>query len=71
MKSNLIVRTGLIAGLALGFAPTPLQGQRGGAFGPVAPRAQQRTYVLEDTGAELPYALFVSSKVTNDQPRVR
>ncbi len=67
MKSNRMVRTGLIGWLALGFASTPLTAQRG-AFGPVDPRAQQRTYVLEETGEELPYAVFVSSKVTSDRP---
>lgn len=32
------------------------------------PRVQNRTYLFEDTGEQMPYSLFVSSKVTNDQP---
>jgi poly(3-hydroxybutyrate) depolymerase len=68
MKSNHVMKTGLMAGLVLGCASMPVVAQRGGAFGPVDPRAEQRTYVLEDTGEELPYALFVSSKVTGDEP---
>ncbi len=30
------------------------------------PRVEQRTYLFEDTGEELPYAVFVSSKVSDD-----
>jgi predicted peptidase len=41
-------------------------GQRGGR-GPVDPRVQQRTYVFADTGEQLPYAVFVSSKVSKDK----
>jgi poly(3-hydroxybutyrate) depolymerase len=41
-------------------------GQRGGR-GPVDPRVQQRTYVFEDTGEKLPYAVFVSSRVSKDK----
>jgi len=39
---------------------------RGGppAPGPVDPRVQERTYTFKDTGEVLPYAVFVSSKVT-------
>jgi len=33
----------------------------------VDPRIQQRTYMFKDTGEELPYAVFVSSKVTKDK----
>jgi predicted peptidase len=41
-------------------------GQRGGR-GAVDPRVQQRTYVFADTGEKLPYAVFVSSKVSKDK----
>jgi predicted esterase len=34
---------------------------------PPDPRVQQRTYLFEDTNEELPYALFVSSKVSTDK----
>jgi poly(3-hydroxybutyrate) depolymerase len=41
-------------------------GQRGGR-GAVDPRVQQRTYTFKDTNEELPYAVFVSSKVSKDK----
>src|SRR5690606_31332144 len=37
------------------------------APGPVDPRVQQRTYRFADTNEELPYAVFVSSKVSKDR----
>lgn len=43
------------------------QAGRGGGRGSVDPRVQQRTYTFADTGEQLPYALFVSSKVTRDR----
>jgi predicted esterase len=43
------------------------QAARGGAFGPVDPRVEQRTYLFGDTNEELPYAVFVSSKATSDR----
>lgn len=68
MELRHILRMTFAAGLALGLFSMPVLAQRGGAFGPVDPRAEQRTYVLEDTGEELPYGLFVSSKVSRDEP---
>lgn len=41
-------------------------GRGGGGQPPVDPRVQQRTYLFEDTNEELPYAVFVSSRVTAD-----
>jgi predicted peptidase len=41
-------------------------GQRGGR-GPIDPRVQQRTYLFADTNEQLPYAVFVSSKVSKDK----
>src|SRR5262245_956374 len=41
-------------------------GQRGGR-GAVDPRVQQRTYAFKDTNEEMPYAVFVSSKVSKDK----
>jgi predicted peptidase len=35
--------------------------------GPVDQRVQQLTYAFADTGEQMPYALFVSSKVTKDK----
>jgi predicted peptidase len=35
--------------------------------GPVDARVQQRTYTFADTNEQMPYALFVSSKVTKDK----
>jgi len=46
-------------------APAPAG--RGGGRGAVDPRVQQRTYTFADTGEQLPYAVFVSSKVTKDK----
>ncbi|HLG60063.1 MAG TPA: prolyl oligopeptidase family serine peptidase [Vicinamibacterales bacterium] len=43
------------------------QAGRGGGRGPVDPRVQQRTYTFADTNEQMPYALFVSSKVTRDK----
>jgi len=38
-----------------------------GGRGAVDPRVQQRTYLFTDTGEQLPYAVFVSSKVSRDK----
>ena len=43
------------------------QAGRGGGRGTVDPRVQQRTYTFADTNEQMPYALFVSSKVTKDK----
>jgi predicted peptidase len=43
------------------------QAGRGGGRGAVDPRAQQRTYMFADSNEQMPYALFVSSKVTKDK----
>jgi predicted esterase len=45
-------------------APQP---GRGGGRGAVDSRVQQRTYTFADTNEQMPYALFVSSKVTKDK----
>jgi predicted esterase len=41
-------------------------GQPGGRSWSGDPRVQSRTYLFSDTGENLPYAVFVSSKVTKD-----
>ncbi|MEO5926258.1 MAG: alpha/beta hydrolase-fold protein [Bryobacteraceae bacterium] len=58
----------LCASYALLQTP-PLHGQApgGGATKAPDPRVQQRTYHFADTNEELPYALFVSSKVSKDK----
>ena len=38
-----------------------------GGRGAVDPRVQQRTYLFTDTNEQLPYAVFVSSKVSSDK----
>jgi predicted peptidase len=43
------------------------QAPRGGGRGTVDPRVQQRTYTFPDTGEQMAYALFVSSKVRKDK----
>jgi predicted peptidase len=42
-------------------------GQRGGRGAAIDPRVQQRTYLFTDTNEQLPYAVFVSSKVSKDK----
>jgi len=49
---------------ALGQAPA---GAKGGFNKSPDPRVQQRTYHFADTNQEMPYALFVSSKVSKDK----
>jgi predicted peptidase len=83
MTSRFLNRAGLVAALAAGFLITSTQVQlaqepaqqpapaaaaagRGGR-GAVDPRVQQRTYLFTDTGEQLPYAVFVSSKVSRDK----
>jgi predicted peptidase len=51
-------------GAPVGAAP---QAGRGGGRGAVDARVQQRTYTFADTKEQMPYALFVSSKVTKDK----
>ena len=50
-------------------APTTTapQAGRGGGRGAVDPRVQQRTYIFAETNEQMPYALFVSSKVSRDK----
>jgi predicted esterase len=47
-------------------APPAGQG-RGGSGGAVDPRVRQRAYLFSDTNEQLPFALFVSSKVRKDK----
>ena len=72
-----ILAAGLIFSVQLAVlaqqAPPPApaadapQTGRGGGRGSVDSRVQQRTYVYGETGEQMPYALFVSSKVTRDR----
>ena len=80
MKPNTFIRTmRLLAGLSLSLlalppahfvaqqptaAPAVQEGARG--RGAIDPRVQQRTYKFSDT-EDLPYALFVSSRVSRDK----
>jgi predicted esterase len=53
-------------------APQPVPGApaapaRGGGRGALDPRVQQRMYTFTDTNEQLPYAVFVSSKVSKDK----
>ena len=52
---------------AFGQAPAGKQAPKGGPARPPDPRVQQRKYHFADTNEDLPYALFVSSKVTKDK----
>src|SRR4026207_1699988 len=51
---------------ALAAAAAPQAG-RGGGRGAVDSRVQQRTYTFAETGEQMAYALFVSSKVSRDK----
>lgn len=56
------------AGTPQAAAPAATQQPgRGGGRGTVDARVQQRTYTFGDTNEQMPYALFVSSKVTKDK----
>jgi predicted peptidase len=48
-------------------AAAPQTGRGGGQRGAVDPRVQQRTYTFTDTNEQMPYAVFVSSKVSKDK----
>jgi poly(3-hydroxybutyrate) depolymerase len=48
-------------------AAAPQAGRGGGQRGGVDPRVQQKTYLFAETNEQIPYALFVSSKVTKDK----
>src|SRR5437667_370369 len=48
-------------------APAAAKGKGGGKGFAQDPRAQTRTYHFEDTNEDLPYSLYVSSKVKKDQ----
>ena len=74
-----MLAAGVIAGVQLGMSQVPLAQQtatpaapaaqqtgRGGGRGAVDSRVQQRTYTFADTGEQMPYALFVSSKVNKN-----
>ena len=52
---------------ALGQAPEGKQAAKGGINRPPDPRVQQRKYHFADTSEDLPYAVYVSSKVSKDK----
>src|SRR5438093_13759764 len=80
MTFRTFMKSGLIAGLVCLFIsvqaefaapqqpaqPSTAPAARGGR-GAIDPRVQQRTYLFKDTNEELPYAVFVSSKVSKDK----
>ena len=57
-----LISTLLFLPVALAQPPAPGRFQR-----PPDPRAQQRTYHFADTNEDLPYAIYVSSKVSKDK----
>lgn len=60
----------LLGLLILGFGSSLAVAQPGpgpGGFG-ADPRADSRTYTFEETGEELPYCVFASSKISADEP---
>ena len=48
-------------------APVAPQTGRGGGQRAPDPRVQQRTYLFQETNEQMPYALYVSSKVSKDK----
>lgn len=82
MASNRLTTTSLIAVFAAGLAMSAnvlAQQAAPGAAAPQAapadpwaagvdPRVEQRTYLFTETNEQLPYALFVSSKVSRREP---
>src|SRR5215467_9104248 len=77
-----ILAAGLLVAVQFALGPAPLaqdaapqaalpngapQTGRGGGRGAVDSRVQQRSYTFADTGEQMPFALFVSSKVTRDK----
>jgi len=60
----------LFAGIACSLLTATSLAQRGqgpGGFGP-DPRAEQRTYRFADTGEDMPYCVFASSKISDTTP---
>jgi predicted peptidase len=55
------------AGPAAAAAPAGQEGARGRGRGAIDPRVQERKYLFKDTNEQLPYAVFVSSKVTKNK----
>jgi predicted esterase len=73
-RSSSLAKTGLavlVLCLEIGLVRVPLEAAQAGRGGPgqqaVDPRVEQRTYLFADTNEELPYAVFVSSKVSSDK----
>lgn len=52
---------------ALAQEPAAKQAAKGGVNRPPDPRVQQKKYHFADTNEDLPYAVYVSSKVTRDK----
>lgn len=76
MKRSTLLVTGLALCLPVALTTFALAQDNGkqapaAAKGPINrppdPRVQQRTYHFQDTNEDLPYAVFVSSKVTKDK----
>jgi predicted esterase len=78
--SAVVVLAGIAASIALLYGPLPAQtpdakgggkGKAKGGFGGFIksndPRVQNRTYHFADTNEDLPYCVFVSSKVSKDK----
>jgi predicted esterase len=76
LPRNMLVPVGLASAFSFLFSlaqaqpltntPTAQQPGRGGRSQGLVSRVQNRTYTFTNTGETLPYAVFVSSKVTKD-----
>ena len=67
LKIQSPVAASFAAFLAFGLVATTGIAQPGGGFG-LDSRAESRTYHFADTDDDLPYCVYVSSKVKPDQP---
>jgi hypothetical protein len=67
LKIQSPVAASFAAFLAFGLVATTGIAQPGGGFG-LDSRAESRTYHFADTDEDLPYCVYVSSKVKPDQP---
>ena len=65
--TSVSLKAGLVAGLTLSLQIGSTHIGSAQQQGTSDPRVQQRTYQFADTNEQLPYALFVSSKVSKDK----
>jgi predicted peptidase len=72
-SARALLSAATLAVLAVSLAPLtssaqPGRGGRGGGGFGIDPRAEERSYVFANTGEEMPYCVFASSKIDPDTP---